>query len=104
MALGLCHPEALTRSTARASVHAVKRRVHYNEAGRRIGESHPASTISDAVVRMLRHIADTEGLGARRLARRFGLSRSAVQKILAGTRRSQVPARVEIEEADDGES
>lgn len=75
----------------------------YNEAGRRIGESHPASTISDAVVRMLRHIADTEGLGARRLAKRFGLSRSAVQKILAGTRRSSIPARVEIVEVDDGE-
>jgi hypothetical protein len=79
----------------------VRRRVAYNEDGRRIGESHPASTIPDSIVRMLRRLADEEGLGARRLAARFGLRRSAVQKILAGTRRAQVPARFEVEEVDE---
>jgi AraC-like DNA-binding protein len=64
--------------------------VQRNENGRRIGESHPNATISDAVVKQLRDLHEFEGWSLRRLAVRFGLGLSAVQKICAYTRRGQV--------------
>jgi len=67
------------------------RLIPLNEDRRRIGQGNPRCTISDAIVKQLRDLHELEGLGKRVLARRFALKVSTVQKILAYTRRGQIP-------------
>lgn len=64
-----------------------------NEQGYRIGASHQNATISDEVVNRIRDLHEEQGIGYRRLARMFGLSRGAVQKICNYRLRQQTPAR-----------
>jgi len=64
-----------------------------NELGYRIGSSHHNSSISDEVVDQIRDLHEEAGIGYRRLAQKFGLTRSAVQKICQYERRAQTPDR-----------
>lgn len=66
-------------------------RVAVNEEGRRIGEGHPRSTISDADVKRMRDLHEFEGVGVRRIARLMGLRHTTVARILAYSRRNQTP-------------
>ena len=66
--------------------------VAVNENGRRIGGTHHNSTISDETVNRLRELHEEQGLGYRRLAKMFGLSRAAVQKICKYRLRQQLPS------------
>lgn len=60
-----------------------------NERGYRIGSSHHNCTIPDDVVSRIRDLHEDCGIGYRRLARMFGISRGAVQKICNYSRRAQ---------------
>lgn len=69
--------------------------IAYNEDGLRIGESHPHSTIPDAVVREIRDLHEDvagtgEKWGYRKLARRFNLPRDTIKKLCLYQRRAQV--------------
>lgn len=69
--------------------------IAYNEDGRRIGEGHPHSTITDAVVKQIRDLHEDventgEKWGYRKLARRFNLPRDTIRKLCTYQRRAQV--------------
>jgi len=59
-----------------------------SEAGRRCGESHPRARVPDSVVRAVRDAHEIEGMGLRRLAKRFGLPRATIQAWCSYTRRA----------------
>lgn len=63
--------------------------VALNERGYRIGSSHHNSTIPDEIVNAIRDAHEQRKIGYRRLARMFGISRGAVQKICNYSRRAQ---------------
>jgi hypothetical protein len=79
------HPSGSTGTTER------KRRVYValNERGYRIGSSHHNCTIPDETVSKIRDLHEYRKIGYRRLARMFGISRGAVQKICNYSRRAQ---------------
>jgi DNA invertase Pin-like site-specific DNA recombinase len=79
------HPSGSAETTER------RRRVYValNERGYRIGASHHNSTIPEEVVNAIRDAHEQRGIGYRRLARMFGISRGAVQKICNYSRRAQ---------------
>lgn len=64
-----------------------------NENGYRIGVSHHNARISQEIVDQMRDLHEDEGIGYRRLAKLFNLSRSVVQKICSYERRAQTPDR-----------
>ena len=68
-----------------------RRRVYValNERGYRIGASHHNCTIPDSTVSKIRDLHEYRKIGYRRLARMFGISRGAVQKICNYSRRAQ---------------
>lgn len=69
------------------------RLVQVNDAGRRIGERHPAAVLSDAEVEQL--LADREaGLSLAALARKWRISKSGAKDLVDGRRRGQVGPRV----------
>ena len=76
------------RTGARA---AVADRVQVNARGYPIGQNHHNSTIPDVVVSIMRRLHEDEGLGYGAIARRFGISKSAVQKICNYRLRAQQP-------------
>lgn len=81
-------------------------RIKLNEAGRRIGETHHRSRLSDAEVDLMRDLHEDHGLGYDRLSKRFGLARRTVRDIVNYKRRVSTVAdirviRIEIEEAVD---
>lgn len=79
-----------------------------NEQGYRIGLSHHNARISNEIVDQMRDLHEDEGIGYRRLAKMFNLSRSVVQKICNYERRAQTPDRwkriVKDEEVDENQS
>jgi DNA invertase Pin-like site-specific DNA recombinase len=69
--------------------HKARIYIAINERGYRIGSSHHNCTIPDDVVSSIRDLHEDQGIGYRRLARMFGISRGAVQKICNYSRRAQ---------------
>lgn len=69
-----------------------KRIVRVNEAGLRIGEDHPKAVMTDSDV-VLFHEMRAEGLGYRRLAAMFDISKSHARYICKGRSRCQTPTR-----------
>ena len=67
--------------------------VALNERGYRVGLSHHNAHIPDEVIDAIRDLHEDAGLGYRKLARQFSLSRSTVQKICNYDRRAQTPDR-----------
>ena len=77
--------------------------VAVNDAGRRIGVSHPNARIPEEVIQDLRRAHEEDGLGYRRLAAAFALSRDTVRKICRYERRWQMPTtwkRVVVDDED----
>jgi hypothetical protein len=66
-------------------------RVLVNEAGYRIGESHPASELSDADVERMRDLHEEAGWGYRRLSAEFQVPKRTVRDICTYRRRNQYP-------------
>lgn len=71
------------------------RRVAVNEAGLRIGEDHPKAVLTDAEVLRLLDLHDT-GIGYRRLAAMFEISRSQVRNYCTGRQRCQISTRFKL--------
>ena len=63
--------------------------VGVNELGRRVGESHSNSKLTNHDVELLLVLHD-EGWGYRRLSAKFEISKSQVRNIVKGLRRCQV--------------
>ncbi|MBI5900853.1 MAG: hypothetical protein HZB40_16730 [Rhodocyclales bacterium] len=66
-------------------------RVAVNDAGLRIGEDHQNAKLTDREVDEIRALNES-GIGYRRLARMFEVSRSAIAMIVRCERRAQIPA------------
>ena len=64
-----------------------------NEQGRRVGEDHQNSVLTDHEVELLLDLHENHGFGYRRLARKFDLSRAAVRDICKYRHRAQGAAR-----------
>lgn len=62
-----------------------------NEYGYRIGMSHHNAKIPEEVVEKIRDLHEDQGVGYRKLAQMFGLTKSCVQKICNYERRAQTP-------------
>ena len=67
--------------------------VALNGYGKRIGEGHHNSRISDAVVDQIRDRHEEDGLGYVALAAEFNLSKNTVRKICTYERRAQTLVR-----------
>lgn len=63
-----------------------------NERGRVVGESHHRAVLTDHEVTLMLELRD-QGFSYEWLAVKFEVSKSCVQKICTGLRRSQSPAR-----------
>lgn len=58
------------------------RLVGVNERGLRVGEDHPKARLTDSDVELMRHMHEVDGLGYRRLAAMFEVSKNAVRRIV----------------------
>ena len=67
--------------------------VALNENGRKIGESHPRSKLTDAEVALLLDLRD-EGYSYAWLANKFDVSKSCARWICTGRNRNQRPTRL----------
>lgn len=72
-----------------------------NEYGYRIGMSHHNAKISDQMVDQIRTLHEEDGVGYRRLAKMFKLTKSCVQKICNYERRAQTPMGYKTIRTDD---
>lgn len=70
---------------------AKKRMVGVNEAGLRVGETHPGAVLTDHEVGLLLELR-AEGYSYSWLAVTFEVSKSCVAKIVRGENRAQIPA------------
>lgn len=68
-------------------------RIFYNEFGRRIGESSTKAKLTDHEVDLVIDLLDA-GLSYAKIATKFDVSKSCVQKIANGSCRSQTIFRV----------
>ena len=66
--------------------------VGVNECGRRVGESHPGSKLTDSDIDIICQLHE-EGLGYQSIAEKFDVSKSAVRDWVTCRRRSQYPSR-----------
>jgi hypothetical protein len=57
------------------------------------GDRHPAARLTDEIVAQIKTAARDEGLGARRLGRRFGLGQRSITRILSGQSWKHVAAK-----------
>jgi len=63
-----------------------------NEAGRRIGESHPRARLTDHEIDLIRELHE-EGLGYKKIAVKFETSPGHVRSIVKCTKRAQIADR-----------
>lgn len=66
--------------------------VAVNENGARVGDSHLQARLTNGEVDLLLRLHE-DGWGYRRLAEKFGISKSGVRRICKGETRCQTPAR-----------
>jgi transposase len=67
--------------------------IRLNETGRRIGESHPNTKLTDHDVELILALVD-EGLSYTEVAEKFEVSKSCIQHIVSGRNRGQWAARM----------
>lgn len=67
--------------------------IRLNETGRRIGESHPNTKLTDHDVELILALVD-EGLSYTEVAEKFEVSKSCIQHIVSGRNRGQWAARL----------
>lgn len=71
----------------------MKVRILLNDAGRRVGESHPRAKLTDAEIELVHALAG-DGMSLAEIGRKMGMSREGVWKVVHGYRRGQAVARV----------
>ena len=69
------------------------REIRLNEAGRRIGESHPNTKLTDHDVELILALVDA-GLSYTEVAEKFEVSKRCIQHIVSGRTRGQWAARM----------
>jgi transposase len=69
------------------------REIRLNETGRRIGESHPNTKLTDHDVELILALVD-EGLSYTEVAEKFEVSKSCIQHLVSGRNRGQWAARM----------
>jgi len=69
------------------------RQIPVNQSGMRINEGHSLHKLTDAEVDKLRQLHEDQGVCYSRLAKQFGISKSAVAMICRYERRGQIPTR-----------
>lgn len=77
--------------------------VAINEKGRRIGDSHQRSRISNHDVDLMRELREEHRLSYKELAEKFDVSESLVKQICNYRIRSQTPVRWKIIDVEGGE-
>jgi ribosome-binding protein aMBF1 (putative translation factor) len=77
--------------------------VAINEKGRRIGDSHHRSRISNHDVDLMRELREEHRLSYKELAEKFDVSESLVKQICNYRIRSQAPVRWKIIDVEGGE-
>ncbi len=77
--------------------------VAINEKGRRIGDSHQRSRISNHDVDLMRELREEHKLSYKELAEKFDVSESLVKQICNYRIRSQTPVRWKIIDVEGGE-
>jgi len=70
----------------------MKKPLSINELGRRIGESHPGAKLTDAEVELVHELLEG-GMSFAKVAEKFNVSKSCIQKIADGSRRAQRVSR-----------
>jgi len=83
----------VTRTTVGVSTRSLRIVVAVNDRGRRIGETHHNSQISDEVVDQMRARHEDDGIGYRKIAREFNVALTTVRKICSYERRAQTAER-----------
>lgn len=78
----------MSDGTGPATLRRMPNPVQRDEYGRRINESHPNCRITDETVDQIRVFREVHHWTLGRIAEKFGLKRSTVQKICAYTRRA----------------
>lgn len=68
-------------------------RIAYSEDGRRCGESHPRSTISDEVVEKIRDMHEYEGMSYPKIAKKTKLPVCTIAKLCRYERRATTVVR-----------
>jgi len=71
----------------------MKKTVAVNESGRRIGEGHPRSKLLDFEVEQVLELVEG-GMSYAEAAVKFDVSKSCIQRIVNGTCRSQITAKL----------
>lgn len=71
----------------------MKQRITLNEAGKRIGESHPRAKLSDEDIELAMQLLD-DGMSLAEVAAKFSVTKGCLWKIRHGFRRGQAIARV----------
>lgn len=69
----------------------MRKLVAVNGRGQRIGESHPRATVPQATVDAIIDYAEIDHLTCVEIARKLGLNKSYVSRVLRGTLRCQLP-------------
>lgn len=69
----------------------MRKTIPVNEKGRRIGEGHPRSTISDSTVFLLRELHEESGKSYGYLSLKFKIPRNTIAKICRYERRADIP-------------
>ena len=69
------------------------REIRLNDAGRRIGESHPRAGLTDHDVELVLALVEA-GLSYAEIAEKFEVSKSCIAHIATGRRRGQWTARL----------
>lgn len=71
------------------------KKITVSDQGLRVGESHALAKITDAEVEMIRRLHE-DGMGYKRIAKKFDISRSSVAMICRYERRATVGVRVKV--------
>lgn len=78
----------------------MKKTVPVNERGWRIGEGHHNVKLLDFEVEQIRELVEG-GMSYAKVAEKFDVSKSCVQRIIDGSRRSQTTAKLKTIEIDE---
>lgn len=72
------------------------RLVAISETGRRMGDDHPLSALTDAEVDLVRKLHELHGMSYGLLAQKFEVSKAAIAKICRYERRAQFAVRFKV--------
>lgn len=72
------------------------KKIIVSDQGLRVGESHALAKLTDAEVEMIRRLHEEDGIGYKKLAEKYEISKSSVAMICRYERRATVGTRVKV--------